>query len=125
MKKKILLIDDDKGIVEVIRRALEESQFDVIPAYDGKEGLMQVKLERPDLIILDISMPSMNGYEFMRALRTNNIVEGDSMPPVVMLTAKQEMEEIFRMEGAKEYLVKPVDPLNVVEKVKSLLESNA
>ena len=125
MAHKILLIDDDKGIVEVIRKVLEEVKYEIVTAYDGKEGLEKVKSDKPDLIVLDIRMPSMNGYEFMRALRAHNLNENEPMIPVIMLTAKEEMEEIFKLEGAKGYLVKPVDPSNLVRKIQECLNPNA
>jgi len=87
MAQKILLVDDDKGIIGILKKVLEEKQYEVIAAYDGKEGLDKVKSESPDLVVLDIRMPSMNGYEFVRALRTEYVVEGKSMVPVIMLVS--------------------------------------
>jgi len=124
MAHKILLVDDDRGIVEVIKKVLTERNFDVITAYDGNEGIEKVKSEKPDLIVLDIRMPTMNGYEFMRTLRTEYVVEGKPMVPVIMLTAKGEMEDVFKLEGAKEYLVKPVDPENLIKKIDEVLTAN-
>jgi len=120
-KKKILLIDDDRGIVGVMQKALEQKGFDVLAAYDGKEGFEVMKAENPDLIVLDIRMPSMNGYEFMRALRTEQTVEGKAMTPVIMLTAKEEMEDVFKLEGAKGYMVKPVEPDQLIKKIEEVL----
>ena len=119
--RKILLVDDDKGVVEVIKRALEENKYDVITAYDGKEGFEKVNSDDPDLIVLDIRMPSMNGYEFMRALREEKRNQNQLMTPVIMLTAKEEMEAVFRMEGAKGYLVKPVNPATLIRKIQECL----
>ena len=124
MKKKILLVDDDKGIVEVIKRALEEEGFEVAFAYDGAEGFEKLQSESPDLIILDISMPSMNGYEFMRALRAKKVIEVKPVTPVIVLTAKEEMKEMFKLEGAKEYLVKPVEAPDLIQKVRKQLKSD-
>lgn len=121
MAHKILIVDDDKGIVEVIKRALEDENYEVAFSYDGKDGFEKLQSENPDLIILDIRMPSMNGYEFMRALRAKKVIEGKPMTPVIVLTAKEEMEEMFRLEGAKEYLVKPVEPADLVKKIKKWL----
>ena len=113
--RKILLVDDDKGVVEVIKRALEENKYDVITAYDGKEGFEKVNSDDPDLIVLDIRMPSMNGYEFMRALREEKRNQNQPMTPVIMLTAKEEMEAVFRMEGAKGYLVNPATLIRKIQ----------
>jgi len=122
--RKILLVDDDLGIVKVIKKVLEERQFEVITANDGKEGIEKAKSDRPDLIILDIRMPSMNGYEFMRALKTEHIVGGKTLIPVIILTVKEEMEEIFKLEGAKEYLVKPIKPEKLIQKIDKILSAD-
>lgn len=124
MAKKILIIDDDKGVIEVISNILTGQNYEVVSALDGKEGLEQVKNESPDLIVLDIRMPSMNGYEFIRTLRADLGSAGQPMIPVIILTAKEEMEEVFRMEGAKGYLVKPVDPVKLTKKIEECLSGN-
>jgi CheY-like chemotaxis protein len=121
VRQKILLVDDDKGIVEVVKKVLEEIEYDVVTAYDGKEGLEKVKCDDPDLIVLDIRMPLMNGYEFMRALREEKFNQNTPMIPVIMLTAKEEMKEVFKMEGAKGYLLKPVDPTSLIRKIQECL----
>ncbi len=87
MAHKILLVDDDKGIIEVIKASLEDEGYEVVFSYDGKDGFEMLQSEDPDLIVLDISMPSMNGYEFMRALRAKKVIEGKPMTPVIVLTA--------------------------------------
>jgi len=124
MTHKILLIDDDKSIVEVIKNILTGQNYEVITAYDGKEGIEKVQSENPDLIVLDIRMPLMNGYEFMRTLKVEARNSDKPMVPVIVLTAKEKMEEIFKLEGAKGYLVKPVDPVKLTQKIKECLVSN-
>ena len=124
MAQKILLIDDDKGIVEVIKNVLEGQNYIIVTAFDGKDGLKKVQSEDPDLIVLDIRMPSMNGYEFMRTLRAERRDSDRPMVPVIVLTAKEKMEEIFKLEGAKEYLVKPVDPILLAKKIEECLSSD-
>lgn len=124
MGQKILLVDDDKGVVEVIKKALEESKYNVVTAYDGKEGFEKVKSEAPDLIVLDIRMPLMNGYEFLRALKEEARDRSRPMTPVIMLTAKEEMEVVFRMEGARGYLVKPVNPATLIHKIQDCLSAH-
>jgi len=69
MVHKVLLIDDEKGTVEVIKNVLTGRNYEVVTAFDGKEGMSRVHSEAPDLIVLDVRMPSMNGYEFIRTLR--------------------------------------------------------
>ena len=121
MAKKILLVDDDRGIVEVIKNVLVGKNYEIITAYDGKEGYEKVQNENPDLVILDIRMPSMNGYEFIRSLRAERGRLGAPMVPVIVLTAKEKMEEVFRLEGVKGYLVKPVDPVKLTQKIEECL----
>ena len=118
MAQKILLIDDDRGIIGILSKVLQHQGYEVIFAYDGKEGLDVVYSENPDLIVLDIRMPSMNGYEFIRTLRVQKNIEGKVMVPIIILTAKEEMEDVFKLEGAKGYLIKPVDPEKLIKKIK-------
>ena len=124
MAHKILIIEDDKGTVGVIKNILVGQHYEVITAFDGKEGLKKVKSEDPDLIVLDIRMPAMNGYEFICTLRAEKGSSDKSMVPVIVLTAKEEMEEVFKLEGAKGYLVKPIDPIQLTKKIKECLGSN-
>ena len=121
MAKKILVIDDDRGVVELIENILADGGYEVSAAYDGKEGFESYQKNNPDLIILDINLPIMDGYEFLRAVRVESREQGNELIPVIMLTVKEEMEEIFKMEGAKGYLVKPVDPDSLVKKIEECL----
>ena len=122
--KKILVIDDEQVVVEVVKAALTKRNYEVFTAGDGKEGLELVKSVHPDLILLDIVMPLMNGYEFMRALKGLKVLEGQPMTPVIVITAKEEMKDLFKFEGAKEYLVKPVESSTLIQKVEELLGPN-
>lgn len=124
MAHKILLIDDDKGVVEVVKNLLVEKGFKVFTAFDGKEGIEMVASEQPDLILLDIRMPTMNGYEFIRSLRSQKVSEGKPMLPVIMLTGIEEMREVFNLEGAQGYITKPVDSSTLIQKVEECLSSN-
>ncbi|MCK4881802.1 MAG: response regulator [Candidatus Omnitrophica bacterium] len=121
MPQKILIVDDDKGIVEVVKIALTKKGYEVFTAGDGNEGIEKVKAHSPDLILLDVVMPEMNGYEFLRALKA---LEGKALTPVVMVTAKEEMEELFKFEGVKEYIVKPTDPSELIQKIEGCLVAN-
>ena len=106
MPKKILVIDDDKTFVKMVRSSLEVNHFDVISAFDGDEGLEKAKTLNPDLIILDIEMPKMDGYTFMLEMKK---IVGKKDIPILIITAKESMQDIFKMEGVKEYIVKPVN----------------
>ena len=115
MLKKILIIDDDPTMVKMVGSFLTTQGYSVVSAGSGEEGLEQIKTDRPDLIILDIQMPKMNGYtfifEFKKIADTNTI-------PVIVLTAKDGMAEIFKVEGVKEYLTKPFQPEALLAKIK-------
>lgn len=111
--KKILIIDDDLTFVKIIEPFLKSQGFEVIVALDGEDGIKKLKL-RPELIILDISMPIMDGYEFVLAKKK---IEADKQVPVIVLTAKEGMADIFKVEGAREYLLKPFQPAALLKSI--------
>ena len=116
MSKKVLVIDDDRTLSKLVQGTLSLKGYQVTIAYDGEEGLEKLRQEKPDLIVLDVHMPKVNGYAFL--LEAKEIVDLKTIP-VIVLTAKEGMEEIFKTEGVREYLVKPFDPeklLQVVER---------
>ncbi|MFA5059695.1 MAG: response regulator [Candidatus Omnitrophota bacterium] len=116
--KTILVVDDERDIVNTLKARLEANQYKVLTAYDGDEGLKSVDQENPDLIILDIGMPKMDGYTFVRELRSNDLT---SRIPVVILTAKDRLQDIFKLEGVKDYIVKPYDSADLLSRVKKIL----
>ncbi len=124
MAHKILVIDDDRTVVEMVKAALLKKQYEVYTANDGNEGLEQVRNCQPDLIVLDVMMPSMDGYVFIRTLRALRVVERQPMLPVIVITAKEEMEEVFKCEGVKEYLIKPIAPPELIHKIETCLGAN-
>jgi two-component system, OmpR family, alkaline phosphatase synthesis response regulator PhoP len=120
MKKKILVVDDEKDIVDIIKYNLErENEFDVLTATNGKEALEKAELN-PDLIILDIMMPYLNGFEVCKKLKNNPLT---SSIPIIFLTAKEnEIDEIIGLEiGADDYILKPISPRKVIARVKSVI----
>ncbi len=119
--KKILLVDDEKDIVEFLQYNLKQEGFSVVAAYDGDEALEKLK-EKPDLIILDIMMPKLNGYEVFKKIRT---ISGFGQTPIIFLTAKSgEMDEILGLElGANDYIQKPISPRKLIARVKSNLRN--
>ncbi len=123
MKSKILLVDDEKDIVEFLEYNLNQEGFDVITAYDGKEALQKIS-EKPDLIILDIMMPNIDGYEVCRQIRKNSDYADI---PVIFLTAKgAETDEIKGLElGASDFIKKPISPKKLVARVNSNLRKNS
>ncbi len=119
-KEKLLVVDDEKDFVSMISDRLEAKGFDVVKAFDGKEGLEKARSERPDVIILDIMMPEMNGYDVCRKLKLD---ENFKETPIIMLTAKFEPNDIeFGKEmGADSYLTKPLELDVLLHKINALL----
>lgn len=104
--KKILVVDDSLDILDIIRTLLESSEHEVITASDGEQGMEMAKSEKPDLIILDIMMPKMDGYTFIKTKKRDEDIKNI---PVIILTGKSEMADLFLVEGVSDYLVKPFD----------------
>ena len=117
MAKKVLVVDDEKLIVKGIRFSLLQDGMEVDCAYDGEEALAMAKANEYDMILLDIMLPKMDGFEVCQAIR-----EFSDMP-IVMLTAKgDDMDKILGLEyGADDYITKPFNPIEVVARVKSHL----
>jgi DNA-binding response OmpR family regulator len=117
MPQTILVVDDEKRLVSLVESYLTQEGYRVATAYNGKEALAVAKKENPDLIILDIMMPEMNGYDFMRIHRA----EHDT--PIIMLTAKVEDDDkIIGLElGADDYVVKPFKPRELMARVRNVL----
>jgi len=115
--RPILVVDDDRKIVALVRAYLEREGFHVIVAYDGREALRQARAEDPALIVLDLMLPEIDGLEVMSLLRA------DSDVPVLMLTARSSLpERIIGLEkGADDYLPKPFSPAELVVRVKAVL----
>lgn len=118
MAKKILIADDQKTLVEGMKVRFEKDGYVVIEAFNGEECLEKAKKELPDLIIMDVAMPKMDGYEAVREIKGDEVIKN---VPIFMLTGKDQMEDIFRMEGVQEYIVKPFDYESLVELVKKQL----
>ena len=118
--KKILVVDDEVDLVKTIRFPLEMEGYAVLVSHNGEDALNQARKENPDLILLDIMLPKLDGYKVCRLLKFD---ERYKHIPILMLTAKtQEKYKILGMEtGADEYITKPFDIDELVEKVKSYL----
>ncbi len=118
--QKILLIDDEPALLKMLGMRLEASGYCVITAQDGQEGLEKARSENPDLIILDVLMPKMDGYEVCRLLKFD---KGFKSIPVILLTAKtQDLDRSTGKEvGADDYVTKPFNSPDLIAKVKKLL----
>jgi len=119
-KKKILIIDDDVDMVEVIGIRLEASGYDVITATDGLKGIEMAKRENPDLILLDIKMPNMDGHTMLRNLKKYG--EKTRSIPVIIMTGMRELEDLFYLEGAVDYIPKPFDDKEFFSKIEAALK---
>ncbi len=115
--RPVLVVDDDRKIVALVRAYLEREGFRVIVAYDGKDALRQARKGEPALIVLDLMLPEIDGFEVMRLLRAESDV------PVLMLSARSSLpERIIGLErGADDYLPKPFSPAELVVRVKAIL----
>jgi DNA-binding response OmpR family regulator len=121
VKQTILVIEDENRIAQWIRTYLEEADFRVLIAAEGKTGLHLARTEHPDLLILDLMLPGMDGMDVCRVLRQ------DSDVPIIMLTARSKVtDRIVGLElGADDYMVKPFDPGELVARVRSKLRRSA
>lgn len=120
---KILVIDDEQHIIELLRFNLENNGYEVIEALDGAEGIQKAKTELPDLILLDLMLPVIDGIEVCRELRID--VETKNIP-IIMLTAKSdEMDKIIGLEmGADDYMTKPFSIRELLARIKAVLRRN-
>ena len=121
-KKKILLVDDEPDLVQLVSLRLQAAGYEVEVAYDGQQALDQVKKVKPDLIILDLMLPKMDGYKVCRLLkfdeRTRNI-------PILIFTARAQVEDVTLASecGADAYLTKPFDAQTLLGKLDELLKA--
>jgi DNA-binding response OmpR family regulator len=117
MTKKILVVDDEERMRSLLNAYLSHDGFVVLMAVDGHDALHQMRRETPDLIVLDLMMPGMDGYEFMRRMRAERDL------PVIMLTAKvDEADSILGLElGADDYVTKPFSPRVLVARIRAVL----
>ena len=123
-KKRILIVDDEKDIVETIQFRLELEGLECLVAYDGEEALLKAKREKPDLILLDIMLPKINGYKIARLLKFDELYKHI---PIIMLTARTQQTDIKIGEetGADEYVTKPFDMDMLVALVKKYCSYSA
>jgi DNA-binding response OmpR family regulator len=117
MSKKILVIDDKKELRTLLKQYLGQEGFEVLTAADGREGLFAARQEKPDLIILDLMMPEMGGYEFLR------IYSHEAATPTLILTAKtEESDKVLGLElGADDYVTKPFSMRELTARVRAML----
>ncbi len=117
MKRSILVVDDEKKIVDIVKAYLERERYHVLVAYDGEDALDMAREQQPDLLVLDLMLPGISGWDVCRILRKESDI------PIIMLTARDEVtDKIVGLElGADDYVTKPFEPKELVSRVKSVL----
>ena len=122
MAKKILVVDDERHIVRLVEVNLTRAGYDVVTAYDGVEALEQFSKEKPDMLVLDVMMPRMDGFEVLKKLQSDPASQG---VPIIMLTAKAQDADIFRgwSSGVSSYLTKPFNPRELLTFVERIFQS--
>ncbi len=117
MKKKILIVEDEKDIVKLLRYNLENNGYKVVFAHDGETGFSLLRTEQPDLVILDLMLPKLDGHEFLKMARRDGNV------PILVLTAKkEEVDKLLGLElGADDYVTKPFSVREVMARIKTIL----
>ena len=112
----ILIVDDEKAIVDILRFNLQKEGFTPLCAYDGQEGLRLARESDPDLILLDVMLPYMDGFEVCRTLRA----EGDNVPIIMITAREEETDQVFGLElGADDYITKPFSLRELIARVKT------
>lgn len=120
-KKRVLIVDDEPDVVESVKFSLELENIECLEAYDGEEALSKAKKEKPDLIILDIMLPKINGYKVSRLLKFD---EAYKNIPIIMLTARaqEKDKQLGEDTGADEYVTKPFEMDELIKLVKKYLD---
>lgn len=118
MSQKVLVVDDEQSIVTLLQYNLQQSGFEVVTAYDGEEGLEKIFSEKPDIVVLDLMLPKMDGVEVCKSVRNEK-----NQVPILMLTAKDdEFDKVLGLElGADDYMTKPFSPREVIARIKAIL----
>ena len=115
--EKIMIVDDDRNICELLRLYIEKDGFDAVIAHNGREALALLEKEKPDLMVLDVMMPELDGWQVCREVRKTSDI------PIIMLTAKSEtFDKVLGLElGADDYVTKPFDSKEIVARIKAVL----
>lgn len=122
MPKRILVVDDEPHIVRLVQVNLQREGYEVLTAYDGVDALEKVAGEKPDMVVLDVMMPRMNGFEVLKKLKADDATRDI---PVIMLTAKAQDADVFRgwQSGVDSYLTKPFNPMELLTFVRRIFQS--
>ena len=121
-KKTVLIVEDEKNIVDIIRFNLQREGYETMEAYDGEAGLASARENNPDLILLDVMMPRMTGFEVCKALRA----EGNNTPVIILTAREEEEDKILGLEiGADDYITKPFSMRELMARVKANIRRTA
>ena len=122
MAYKILAVDDEKHILRLVEINLQKAGYEVVTAGTGREALAALEIEQPDLVIMDVMMPQMGGFEALQIMKSD---EKTAQIPVIMLTAKAQDSDVFEgwKSGADLYLTKPFNPQELLSFVKRILQA--
>ena len=113
-RKTILIVEDEKNIVDILRFNLQRSGYDTVEAYDGADGLSKARSDNPDLILLDVMLPKMNGFDVCETLRN----EGNNVPVIILTAREEEGDKVRGLEiGADDYITKPFSMRELVARV--------
>jgi len=113
-KKKVLIVEDEKNIVDILRFNLQRAGYDTLEAYDGEDGLAKAVGENPDLILLDVMLPRMIGFDVCRTLRS----QGNNVPVIILTAREEEADKVLGLEiGADDYITKPFSMRELVARV--------
>ncbi len=116
MGRKVLIVDDERSIVDILKYNLEKNDMTAICAYDGAEGLKLARESDPDVVLLDVMLPKMDGFEVCKTLRA----EGNNVPIIMITAREEETDKVFGLElGADDYITKPFSMREVVARVKT------
>lgn len=116
MERKVLIVDDERSIVDILKYNIEKDGTKAICAYDGKEGLRLARTEDPDVILLDVMLPEMDGFEVCRTLRA----EGNSVPIIMITAREEETDKVFGLDlGADDYITKPFSMRELLARVRT------
>lgn len=122
-RKRILVADDEIYVVHILEFTLTMEGYDVLSADDGEEALRRIEQDRPDLVVLDIMMPKMDGYEVLRRIRADAEEWIRQMPVIVLSSKGRPIDRETGLEmGADDYVVKPFSPSRLLEKIRDLLD---
>ena len=112
--KKVLIVEDEKNIVDILRFNLQREGYATLEAYDGEDGLHKAQTENPDLILLDVMLPKMNGFDLCRTLRD----QGNNVPVIILTAREEETDKVLGLEiGADDYITKPFSMRELIARV--------